>query len=128
MSMLRKLIELEKDARAFGFDWPDQYAILKQIIDECQEVRSDIEAKCSDKKIQEEIGDLIHAVISLCIFSGYDVEQTIDKVNAKFSKRMTLLKELAKKHGLSTLKGKSVPFMLELWSQAKILEKQNDMD
>lgn len=126
--MLKKLIELEKDAREFGFDWPDQYAILNQIIDECQEVRADIEANCSDEKIQEEIGDLIHAVISLCAFSGYDVGETIDKVNAKFSKRMTLVKELTKNHGLTTLKGKSVPFMLELWNQAKNLEKQNDMN
>lgn len=128
MMMLKKLIELEQDAREFGFDWPDQYAILNQIIAECQEVRADIEAQCSDEKIQEEIGDLIHAVISLCAFSGYDVGETIDKVNAKFSKRMTLVKELAKNHGLTTLKGKSVPFMLELWNQAKNLEKQNDMN
>lgn len=128
MIMLKKLIELEKDAREFGFDWPDQYAILNQIINECQEVRSDIEANCSDEKIQEEIGDLIHAVISLCTFSGCDVEQTIDKVNAKFSKRMILLKELAKNRGLTTLKGQSIPFMLELWNQVKILEKQNNID
>ena len=68
MNALQKLIYLEQDAREFGFDWPDQFMILDQIIDECREVREEIDQDSNREKLQEEIGDLLHSVISLCIF------------------------------------------------------------
>lgn len=43
MNQLLKLIELEQDARKFGFDWPNQFMILDQVIDECREVREEDE-------------------------------------------------------------------------------------
>jgi GNAT superfamily N-acetyltransferase/phosphoribosyl-ATP pyrophosphohydrolase len=119
---LLKLLDLEKDARSFGFDWPDQLRILDQIMDECREIREDLENKANNHKIQEEIGDLLHAVISLCRFSGFDPEDTLKKINHKFSKRMTILKELVQKKGLKDLKGKSMEYMLTFWDEAKSLE------
>jgi GNAT superfamily N-acetyltransferase/phosphoribosyl-ATP pyrophosphohydrolase len=119
---LLKLLDLEKDARSFGFDWPDQLRILAQIIDECQEIREDLALNANKEKIQEEIGDLLHAVISLCRFSGFNVEDTLRKVNVKFSRRMIILKGLVRKKGLKDLKGKSMEYMLTFWDEAKSLE------
>ena len=119
MTALQKLIELEQDARDFGFDWPDAHMVLDQIIDECREVREDLLAQSTPEKIQEEIGDLLHATISLCLFSGFEVEDTLHKVNHKFAKRMRALKHITKEEGLENLKGKSIDYMLELWKKAK---------
>ncbi|PPE03076.1 MazG nucleotide pyrophosphohydrolase domain-containing protein [Holospora curviuscula] len=100
MNHLSKLIALEQDARKFGFDWPDHFMILDQIIDECREVREKIDQGSNKERLQEEIGDLLHSVISLCVFAGFDVEETISKTNVKFSRRTQLLKELTKQKGL----------------------------
>jgi RPE2 domain-containing protein len=43
MSALKDLITLEKDARAYGFDWSDYEMILEQVIDECREIKEAIE-------------------------------------------------------------------------------------
>jgi uncharacterized protein YabN with tetrapyrrole methylase and pyrophosphatase domain len=119
MNKLQKLIELEKDAREFGFDWPDHFMILDQIIDECREVKEEIAQGSNKEKLQEEIGDLLHSVVSLCIFSDFDLEETISKINAKFSERMRLLKELTHQQGLDNLQGKNIEFMLNLWREVK---------
>lgn len=119
MTPLQKLIAEEKSAREFGFDWPDYEMIFAQMIDEIREVREDVESNAPALKIQEEIGDVLHVAISLCVFAGFDVEETLDFVNKKFSKRMNLLKELAYQKGLQNLKGQSVEFMLDLWKEVK---------
>lgn len=120
---LQTLITLEKDAREFGFDWPDIDSLLKQAVSECEEVAATISDKEPRERMQEEIGDLLHTAVSLCVFAGFDVEDTISVINSKFAKRMQGLKELAKERGLDNLKGKSTDFMLELWDAVKAKEK-----
>lgn len=117
---LDELIYLEKDASAFGFEWPNKTMIIEQAIDECQEIRDAIENQESPDRLQEEIGDLIHSAISLCLFAGFDVTETIDKVNHKFGKRMQAIKMLTHQLGLENLRGQSFEFMLELWHKAKM--------
>ncbi len=127
MNKLQKLIELEQDARKFGFDWPDDFMILDQIVDECREVREEIAQGSNKERLQEEIGDLLHSVISLCVFAGFDVEETISRTNAKFSKRMQLLKELTKQKGLENLQAQDIDFMLNLWREVKKIEHLSDI-
>jgi uncharacterized protein YabN with tetrapyrrole methylase and pyrophosphatase domain len=120
LNSLNKLMELEKDAAKFGFEWPDRDAIIKQAVDECREIQEAIDLNESEARVQEEIGDLLHAVISLCRFSNFDIEETIAKVTKKFKKRITSLKEITKEHELNSLQGQSTEFMLNLWDKAKI--------
>jgi uncharacterized protein YabN with tetrapyrrole methylase and pyrophosphatase domain len=117
---LNTLIALEKDARNFGFNWTDETMILEQVLSECQEIQEAIQLKESKTRIQEEIGDLIHTAISLCLFAGFDVHETLSNVNEKFEERMTRVKQLTHELGLNSLKGKNMDFMLDLWQQAKI--------
>lgn len=117
---LQRLLASEKAAREFGFEWPHEQMIIDYVFSECHEVLDAIEQNEPASRIQEEIGDLLHAVISLCIFAGFDVEQTLDKTNDKFSARMAMLKQISREKGLTDLAGKPVDFQLELWQQAKI--------
>ncbi len=118
MEGLDRLIKLEKDARDFGFEWPDIDMIIDQSISEAEEVRE--AAREKDKAhTQEEIGDLLHTAISLCRFAGYDVKDTLAKTADKFEKRMNALKDVARERGFSSLQGQSTDFMMGLWSEAK---------
>lgn len=118
---LEALIAMEKDARAFGFEWSDEMMILEQVIDECREIREAIQNRETDDRIQEEIGDLLHSAVSLCLFAGFDVKEILSNVTAKFKGRMNALKILTQERGLSDLKGQSMDRMLELWRQAKVM-------
>lgn len=116
---LEALIILEKDTRAFGFDWPNQETIIEQARSECAEILDAIHQQEPSHRIQEEIGDLLHTAISLCLFSGYELEETIKNVVEKFGARMKALKELTEEEGFEDLNGKSFDFMLSLWNKAK---------
>lgn len=118
-SPLNELISVENDAVAFGFDWPNQDMIFDQILSECDEIKQAIQNGEPPLRIQEEISDLLHAVVSLCMYSGFDVNETITIINKKFKGRMIALKALAAEQGLNSLSDKSFEFMLELWSDAK---------
>ncbi|MCC8377370.1 MAG: nucleotide pyrophosphohydrolase [Rickettsia endosymbiont of Graphium doson] len=124
MNALKKLINLEKDARDYGFDWSNYDMILEQVIDECREVKEAIENGESKERVQEEIGDLLHTAISLCRFLEFDVEETLNKTSTKFAKRMEAVKTLTKKHNLPNLQGQSIEFLLKLWREAKEMAKE----
>ena len=116
---LDKLIAIETDARAFGFDWPNAMSIVEQAESECDEIREALDEKQSAERLQEEIGDLLHTAISLCLFAGFDPNATLTKVNQKFGTRMHALKMIAKEKGYDQLHNQSFEFMLQLWDEAK---------
>jgi uncharacterized protein YabN with tetrapyrrole methylase and pyrophosphatase domain len=118
---LDQLIALEKDTREFGFDWPDVQLIIEQAIDECREIKEALHLNESQERIQEEVGDLLHTAISLCLFLNFDVDDTLAKTNLKFSDRMSAVKALTHELGLENLEGQTFEMMLSLWKKAKIL-------
>ena len=122
MQELDRLITLEKDARDYGFEWHDIDMILDQAISECAEIRDAIENKTATDA-QEEIGDLLHTAISVCIFAGFDTKETLDKAAKKFTARMNALKIIASERGFTSLKTQNTEFLLELWAEAKKLTK-----
>jgi|GEM_PF-4217910 len=52
---------------------------LIKIISECNEIKQALAEHESQKRRQEEIGDLIHAAFSLCVFLDCDLEETIER-------------------------------------------------
>jgi uncharacterized protein YabN with tetrapyrrole methylase and pyrophosphatase domain len=116
---LHNLLSLEQEANTFGFEWPNETMIIEQAMDECREIKEALEQCESRERIQEEIGDLLHSAISLCVFAGFDIEETLVKVNAKFGKRLGAIKQLTHELNLPNLKDQDFQFMLALWRQAK---------
>jgi uncharacterized protein YabN with tetrapyrrole methylase and pyrophosphatase domain len=116
---LSDLLALEKQAHDLGFIWPHLDMILDQAISECQEIKEAVSKGYPAEKIQEEIGDLLHAAVSLCYFAGYDLEETLSKNVQKFSARLLALKDIMQDSGLKTLEGQPIEFMLALWDKAK---------
>lgn len=122
MALLEEVVRLEKEADAFGFRWEKAEQIMAQIRSECHEIEEHLvqapEALSSDD-LQEEIGDLLHAVLSLCVFCQYDPHETLQKTTAKFERRLSAVKALAAKQGLSDLNGHAFDELMAYWDQAK---------
>lgn len=118
-SSLEKLLLSDKEARNFGFIWPNVEMILEQVLSELEEVKMSIKHQEGIARIQEEIGDLLHTVISLCLFCGFDLEDTFDKAEQKFTKRFKELQQLCKEEGYDSMKNLSIEKSFELWGRAK---------
>jgi uncharacterized protein YabN with tetrapyrrole methylase and pyrophosphatase domain len=124
MELLEKVGRLEKEADDFGFRWerPDQ--IMAQIESECLEIREHLQSQeMNTSALQEEIGDLLHAVFSLCVFCQFSPEETLKNTLEKFEKRLNAVKHLAKEQGLTSLEGFPFDELMVLWDQAKELTR-----
>ena len=120
MNIFKRLTAIEKQADDFGFMWSDTAQIFEQIQSECEEIKDILKGFQVDRHhLQEEMGDLIHAVFSLCLFMKFDAEETCVKSIEKFEKRFAELKRLAHDAGFETLKGQPVEVLMRFWTQAK---------
>lgn len=124
MNLLEKITELEKEAADFGFKWENPHQIMEQIQSECLEIDvhlKDATSSTDHTQLQEEIGDLLHAVFSLCVFCQFDPKETLEKATEKFERRLMAVKQIAMKKGLKTLKDYSFDELMVFWEQAKKL-------
>ena len=118
MELLKRLSTLENEASEFGFKWETSEQILEQIRSELTEI--EIHLKDHDKdKLQEEIGDLLHAAFSLCVFCQLDPEKTLKNSVEKFDRRFRETKKITLKEGLKNLNGQSFKKLMDVWSKAK---------
>jgi len=122
MDILNKLTTLEKSADEFGFRWERADQIMKQIRSECDEINEHLHESHNQEirpKLQEEIGDLMHAAFSLSVFCQFDPVDTLEKCVDKFERRFKAVKLIAQKKGLNNLEGKSFEELMSFWDQAK---------
>lgn len=128
--LLERTLALENEAVDFGFQWETTDQIVKQIKSELVEINTHLHqgiAQCNQNELQEEIGDLLHAVFSLCIFCQFKPDVTLHKTLNKFEKRLRFVKQLAQQQGLQHLKGRSFDELMTFWNEAKQLEKDTSI-
>ena len=122
MNLLEKVKKLELDAEKFGFCWENTGQIMQQIQSECVEVEEHLGVNSANQAaLQEEIGDLLHAVFSLCVFCKFEPQETLHATLAKFERRLEAVKQLAAADGKSTLAGHSFAELMKYWDEAKVL-------
>lgn len=110
---------LEKEAILLGLRWETNAQIMAQIRSECLEIEEHLEAKDNREALQDEIGDLLHAVFSLCTYCNFDTELTLRKSLDKFEHRLNAVRAIAKEQGLENLQGKSFDELMRYWDLAK---------
>ena len=71
---------------------------------------------------EEEVGDLLLAVVNTARLLGIDSEEALHKANQKFFNRFALVEKSALSDG-GALKDKTPSEMLELWEKAKQMAK-----
>ena len=124
MALLDKVVLLEQEADAFGFRWETTDQIMAQIESECAEISEHLHAgfaQANQAELQEEIGDLLHAAFSLCVFCKMSPSDTLKKTLEKFERRFNAVKTIAEKRGLTSLNGYPFEELMAVWDQAKQL-------
>ena len=123
MDLLDKVVLLENEASAFGFQWETTAQIMAQIQSECLEIEEHLVhgvENAPQTKLEEEIGDLLHAVFSLCVFCKLQPRKTLDHTLTKFERRLHAVKCIAKEQGLANLGACSFDELMVIWQQAKV--------
>jgi MazG family protein len=110
----------EKAARV-GFDWArpeDVRGKIEEELDEISAAMIELE-EGRQKRLEDEMGDLIFAVINLGRKLGVDAETALRATNRKFRRRFAFVEQGLAKEG-KTPKEASLDEMEALWQAAKV--------
>jgi MazG family protein len=116
---LLRAFKLQKKAAKVGFDWPTQLGVIGKIREELLELQAALDEP-DPEAIDEELGDLMFAVVNLARHRGSDPEALLDATNRKFEDRFGKMETLLEHQGL-TLEAATLDQMEAAWQQAKIL-------
>lgn len=119
---VRTAIDIQYDASAAGFDWPDIQGVLEKVREELIELENAIEEK-NLIHAGEELGDLLFAAFSVARFLNVDPIRCIDETSQRFQKRLEYARKIALDEG-KTLESCSAEIMDAYWERAKKLMRQ----
>ncbi|MGN6819041.1 MAG: nucleoside triphosphate pyrophosphohydrolase [Sphingomonas sp.] len=105
--------KLQKRAARTGFDWPDASGPRAKIDEEIAEVEA-----ASDAEREEEIGDLLFAVVNWARKLGVDPEAALRSANVKFERRFKAMEAADEKFSERDLDQQEA-----LWQAAKAKER-----
>ena len=103
--------KISKKAVGVGFEWPNEDSLYECVLSEIKEFKA---AKTQEEK-EDELGDILFAVVNLARWNKIDAEQALIKANKKFTSRFRLMEANADKE----LEHLSLDEWDNLWKKAK---------
>jgi ATP diphosphatase len=100
---LHRAFRLQDRAAGVGFDWPDASGPAEKVEEELGE---------------EELGDLLFAVVNLCRKLGVHPSLALDKANVKFAERFQGIERLAAARGID-VRDAGLEVLDGLWDEVK---------
>jgi len=108
--------EVSTRAAAVGFDWQKTSDVLDKIEEEVRELRA-AAAEGHDRS-EDEMGDLLFALVNLARKLGIDAESALRRSNEKFTKRFAALEEVFRQRA-KPLHEATLEEMEEVWQSTK---------
>src|SRR5690606_31286421 len=99
LPQLARAEKLSKRAASVQFDWPDWQQTLDKVREELDE-GAEVAERGEQKKVTEEIGDLLFAAANLARKLGVDPEAALRDANGKFTRRFNYVEERARAEGV----------------------------
>jgi MazG family protein len=115
---LSRAHRIQERVSTVGFDWADARGAFEKVAEELEEVREAMQAEPSDA-LEEELGDLLFAVVNLTRLAGTHSLQALQRANLKFTKRFDALELLARERGVELGKA-SLEELDKLWDEVKV--------
>jgi len=131
---LHRAHRLQDRAAGVGFDWPDAAGPLEKVAEETQEVQQILSGSppeftehgapvpnAQHDALEDELGDLLFAVVNLCRKVGVHAGLALDRANAKFARRFQDIERLAAERGIEVSEA-GLEKLDALWDEVKARE------
>lgn len=122
---LMRSVKLQRRAARVGFDWPDIGPVISKIEEEIGELRDEIGAQPDRDRLEDEMGDVLFAVVNLARHLGVDPETALRRCNAKFERRFRAVEERLAVDGHSP-GAVALDVMEAHWVDIKLEERRNN--
>jgi tetrapyrrole methylase family protein/MazG family protein len=114
---LMRAHETQKKAARVGFDWKRTADVLAKVEEELRELKRAMRTG-RRRDIEEEIGDLLFAVVNLARFQKLDAEDALRRTIGKFRRRFGQIERELRRRG-KKLEDCSLEEMDAIWERAK---------
>jgi MazG family protein len=121
---------LQERAASVGFDWPDARGPMEKVKEETGELELELTKErtthhaprtahgTAGERVDEEIGDLLFAVVNLARKLGVEPGQALERANDKFRARFAAVERVASERGLEL--GRATLAELDaIWDEVK---------
>jgi len=124
---LSKAHRIQDRVAAIGFDWANTDGAFEKVVEEVNEVRVALDATATSTSadpspeaaaLEEELGDLLFAVVNLTRLAGVHARTALHAANAKFTRRFEALERMAADRGIA-LETAGLPQLDRLWDEVK---------
>lgn len=117
---LLKAQRVQAKASRVGFDWKDSSGALEKVDEELAEVKEAVAAG-DTAQVEEEIGDLLFAIVNSCRFLKVQAEDALEGATRKFSRRFRAVEAEVRARGLE-MKQLSLEELDTFWDDVKSRE------
>jgi XTP/dITP diphosphohydrolase len=118
-----KACRIQEKARGVGFDWENSNQVFEKVEEELHEFKHELEHN-NPKKIEEEFGDLLFALVNFSRFININPEDALERTNLKFIERFSYIESKAKE-GNRSIETLSLDEMEYFWNEYKELKKKS---
>ncbi len=122
MPALMKALRLQEKTKQVGFEWDNTAQVKAKVDEEIQELYEAVDIG-NQNDIEDEMGDVLFALINYARFVKVDPELALERTNKKFIRRFQRIEELAALSG-RTLYDMNLQEMDELWNEVKAEERR----
>jgi len=119
---LRKAKRVQEKVARVGFDWERTEDVIAKVDEELAEFRAAYKAK-NRAKIEDELGDVLFALVNLARFLDADPEDSLRKTIDKFTRRFKYIERELELQGRAP-QDSTLAEMDVLWNRAKTEERQ----
>ncbi|MEI7489792.1 MAG: nucleoside triphosphate pyrophosphohydrolase [Bacteroidota bacterium] len=116
-----KAYRIQEKASGVGFDWEKPEQVWEKVQEEILELRENVQNNSNHARKEDELGDLLFALVNYARFIEVNPEDALERTNRKFIRRFQFLEESAKSLGKS-LHEMSLSEMDVYWNKAKAME------
>ena len=117
---LHKAHRIQDRVSGVGFDWADTIGALEKVHEEVGEVREAL-AHGGSQHLEEELGDLLFAVVNLVRLAGSHCATALEHANHKFTRRFERLETMAAELDIS-IQDATLDVLDVIWDEVKIEE------
>ncbi|MDP4281326.1 MAG: nucleoside triphosphate pyrophosphohydrolase [Bacteroidota bacterium] len=117
---LVKAYRIQEKASGVGFDWEKTEQVWDKVVEEIRELKTEVIGNGSRERKEEELGDLIFALVNYARFIDVNPEDALERTNRKFIDRFQYIEDKAKSMN-KPLQEMTLAEMDVFWNEAKKL-------